>query len=85
VMFDDHGFMLPTSTNKYGCQRTKILQQTHDRWSAVPKQCLPLCGIRIDSTWSRFCPEDASGQANTSLITLFPKSALFTLQEIEEN
>jgi hypothetical protein len=33
----------------------------------------------------KISPEDASRQAKTILIIFFPKSALFTLQEIEEN
>jgi hypothetical protein len=76
-------FLQPAWTNM--AARGRIPQQTHNRRSTVRKQCLPLCGIRIDSMWSRFCPEDASGQADTILITFFSKSALFTLQEIEES
>jgi hypothetical protein len=39
----------------------------------------------MDSTWSRFHPGDASQQANTIFMMFFPKSALFTLQDIEED
>jgi hypothetical protein len=49
-----------------------------------PRTILPVVWNPHGSTWSKFYPGDASGQANTILTTFFPKSALFTLQEIEE-